>query len=192
MRLSLTTHQARLRNALYRYRPLAGSGAAETVWAAVAVLLAPDPDAVLLIHRAERSGDPWSGHFGLPGGRRDPGDLDLDETARRETREEIGLDLDPAAQLGLLDDVWPRSAAAVPIIVRPFVYSLDHRPPLRTSAEVAEAFWVPLDVLADPANYREARVRLQGREQDFPGYHLPQGLVWGLTERILTALLGLR
>jgi 8-oxo-dGTP pyrophosphatase MutT (NUDIX family) len=155
-------------------------------------LVAPDPDAVLLIRRAERAGDPWSGHFGLPGGRRDPEDADLGETARRETREEVGLDLDPAAQLGILDDVWPRSATPAPIIVRPFVYSLDQRPTLQTSAEVAEAFWVPLAVLADPANYREARIRLQGREQDFPGYHLPQGLVWGLTERILTGLLELR
>ena len=45
----------------------------ELSWAAVAVVLTPDPDSVLLIRRAERTGDPWSGHMALPGGRREAG-----------------------------------------------------------------------------------------------------------------------
>ena len=49
---------------------------------------------LLVIQRAEKAGDPWSGHMALPGGRREPGDRDAYDTARRETLEEVGIDLD--------------------------------------------------------------------------------------------------
>ena len=59
--------------------------------AAVALVLrenAGDPE-ILLIRRAERKGDPWSGHMAFPGGREDARDESLLETALRETREEL-------------------------------------------------------------------------------------------------------
>ena len=43
---------------------------ATLLWAAVSIVLAPNPDSLLLIRRAERTGDPWGGHMALPGGRR--------------------------------------------------------------------------------------------------------------------------
>lgn len=52
-----------------------------------------DPE-VLLIKRAARQGDRWTGHIALPGGKRDPEDLDDKATSSRETREETGLELD--------------------------------------------------------------------------------------------------
>src|SRR4051812_31480098 len=63
--------------------------------AAVAVVLRErgGETEVLLIRRAERDGDPWSGHVAFPGGRADPGDASLEATAIREAREEVGLDL---------------------------------------------------------------------------------------------------
>ena len=69
--------------------------------AAVAVVLAPDPDSVLLIRRADREGDRWSGHLAFPGGRWSPGDAGLVDTARRETLEEVGLDLTRDGRYGL-------------------------------------------------------------------------------------------
>jgi 8-oxo-dGTP pyrophosphatase MutT (NUDIX family) len=51
-----------------------------------------DPEA-LFIKRASRSGDRWTGHVALPGGKRDPEDDDDLAAAVRETAEEIGLDL---------------------------------------------------------------------------------------------------
>ena len=39
---------------------------------------------LLLIRRAERDGDPWSGHMALPGGHQHPSDEDMLATAIRE------------------------------------------------------------------------------------------------------------
>lgn len=51
-----------------------------------------DPE-VLFIKRASRVGDRWTGHVALPGGKRDPEDVDDKAAAIRETSEEVGLSL---------------------------------------------------------------------------------------------------
>jgi 8-oxo-dGTP pyrophosphatase MutT (NUDIX family) len=160
------------------------------IWAAVSVVLAPSPDALLLIRRAERSGDPWSGHMALPGGRREPGDGSLLETAIRETLEELALRLDPSQLVGALDDVIPRTPVLPPVAVRPFVFCLPGRPSLVPNEEVAAAAWVPLDHLLNPATYHTARIDVRGARREMPAYRFEDTIVWGMTERILTGLLG--
>lgn len=194
MRLPLTAAQRRIAErlpALGAPAEPAGPLDSTTRWAAVAVIVAPEPDAVLLIRRAERAGDPWSGHIGLPGGRLDPTDPDLQHTALRETFEEVGWQLEPSQALGILPDVWPRTPLPRLIVVRPYVFAADHRPDLVLSDEVAEAFWVPLAQLRDPSIYRETVIELRGERRGFPAFHIGGHVVWGLTERILTPLLGL-
>ena len=141
----------------------------ENRWAAVSVIVAPDPDSVLLIRRAERSGDPWSGHIGLPGGRAERGDADLAATAIRETIEEIGWPLSREALVGELDDVWPNTPLPQIIVVRPFVFTVTERPAASLSPEVAEAFWVPLTELRNPAVLRDTPLQVRGQRLVFPG-----------------------
>src|SRR5438132_12896317 len=72
------------------------SNAGERVDAVVAVLLyqdSADELSTLLIHRMERSNDPWSGQIGLPGGRVEKFDGSTHEGLEREVREEVGLEL---------------------------------------------------------------------------------------------------
>ncbi len=159
------------------------------IWAAVALILTPDPDSLLLIRRALREGDPWSGHMALPGGRQDPAEGDLVMTAIRETQEEVGLVLDPAQLIGTLDDVVPRTPVLPPIAVRPFVFLLDRRPELRLNPEVAAAQWVPLDLLLHPDTYHTVRYDIHGVSRDFQAYRIEEAVVWGLTERIISNLL---
>ena len=157
--------------------------------AAVAVLLAPAPDSVLLIQRAERAGDRWSGQLALPGGRVSPLDPDLAATARRETLEEVGIDLAGATLLGALDDLEPRTPVLPPILVRPFVFSLAEQTPPRPNQEVAGVWWVPLSAFLVEGIYGPVEYRRYGTLARTMGYHLEQGVLWGLTERILTPLL---
>jgi len=159
------------------------------VWAAVAVILAPDPDSVLLIRRAERAGDPWSGHMALPGGRQDPAEADLATTAIREAAEEVGLSLRSEHLIGSLDDVVPRTPSLPPIAVRPYVFLLERRTELFLNPEVAAAQWVPFDHLLHPDTSLSLQLEIRGECREFPAYRLDDSVVWGLTERILTSLL---
>jgi 8-oxo-dGTP pyrophosphatase MutT (NUDIX family) len=159
------------------------------IWAAVAAVLTPDPDSILLIRRADRSGDPWSGHMALPGGRREPGDTDLLATAIRETAEELGIELAPDDLAGHLDDVVPRTPVLPPIAVRPFVFYLPERPRLSPNVEVAEASWVPLEYLVQPDVHHVVRLEVAGQHRLVDAYRLENAIVWGMTERILTNLL---
>ena len=62
--------------------------------AAVALILAPgagDELELLLIERAKRSGDPWSGQMALPGGRREESDDSLLDTVRDLSRRQPAL-----------------------------------------------------------------------------------------------------
>jgi len=156
--------------------------------AAVALIVAPDPDAILLIRRADRPGDPWSGQMGLPGGRNSPEDRDLLETAIRETREEVGVALSPGELLGTLDDVAPRSTRLPPLMVRPFLFVVPTRPVVTPNSEVAEHLWVDWEALTHPGSYRPFPVRLGGLVREFAAYHVSPVPVWGMTERILAPL----
>lgn len=180
---------ALLRDRLAVHRPTVDRQGDPLIWAAVAVILSPDPDSVLLIRRAEREGDPWSGHMALPGGRQDPAEPDLVATAIRETAEEVGLLLGPEWLIGSLDDVVPRTPVLPPIAVRPYVFALDHRPALILNPEVAAARWVPLDQLLHPDARQTVQLEIRGENREFPAYQLDESIVWGLTERIVTGLL---
>ncbi len=156
--------------------------------AAVALIVAPDPDAVLLIRRAERLGDPWSGQMGLPGGRSGPADADLLQTAIRETAEEVGIALSRRELAGALDDVAPRSPHLPPLMVRPFLFMLSRRPDVTPNHEVADHLWVEWESLIHPDSYRPFSVRLGNAIREFPAYHVGPVPVWGMTERILAPL----
>lgn len=153
------------------------------------MVLVPSPDSFLLIRRADRPGDPWSGHMALPGGRREPADQDLVETAIREVLEETGVRLDRSQLSGRLSDVIPRTPTLPPIAVRPFVFSIPERVPVAPNPEVSDAVWVPVNDILHPDAYRAVHVEIRGEIREFPAYHLEDVFVWGMTERILTDLL---
>jgi 8-oxo-dGTP pyrophosphatase MutT (NUDIX family) len=161
-------------------------------WAAVAVIVAPTPPSLLLIRRAERAGDPWSGQVALPGGHRQRGDEDLVETAMRETMEEVGLTLGRSQLLGALDDVAPRTPVLPPIAVRPFVFGLERAAlPVVLSNEVASVHWEPLASLLRDDARGEYVFTSGGVERILPSYRTSAGTLWGMTERILNGLLAL-
>jgi 8-oxo-dGTP pyrophosphatase MutT (NUDIX family) len=187
--LTRTDRLARLRKRLATGRHGPDDDDPSLLWAAVAVVFTPDPDAILLIRRAERVGDPWSGHMALPGGRREPGDEDLLATVIRETAEEVGIDLSRNDLAGRLEDVVPRTPVLPPIAVRPFVFLPPARLSFVLNPEVASARWVPLDDLLRPDGHHPVRLEVGGQSREVPAFELEDAIVWGMTERILSRLL---
>jgi 8-oxo-dGTP pyrophosphatase MutT (NUDIX family) len=185
----------RLRTALARRPgvPIDATDGARRL-AAIALVLRPgavgDPE-LLMIKRAEAEGDPWSGHVACPGGRMEPGDHDLEQTAIRETWEETGVDLARDGRvLGALDDVSPRTPVLPPIIVRPFVAVVKPELEIVQSSEVADAFWVPLAALRERAAWGTALSAGRGHgEREVAVFRHGEYTVWGLTERVLRQFL---
>lgn len=165
----------------------------ESLQAAVSLVLrGRDELELLLIKRAQHEGDPWSGHMALPGGRREPDDESLLDTAIRETREEVGIALSEGSSLhlGRLEEISPGSARLPSLSIHPFVFgvhrSTDTR---RDSREVASVHWVPLARLREEGAVESVEIEILDETRPFPCFRVEGEVVWGLTYRILTQFL---
>ncbi len=158
--------------------------------AAVAVILRetdPGGTDILFIKRAEKPGDPWSGHMAFPGGHREDSDDSLKQAAMRETLEEIGLDLSPAEYLGPLDQqrAMPRGRP-LNMLIAPHVFTLSGNPDFTPNYEVDEVVWTRLGPLASNERHDWETRPMAGQPTIFNGYRLERGhFVWGLTYRML-------
>ncbi|TDI91245.1 MAG: CoA pyrophosphatase [Chloroflexi bacterium] len=161
----------------------------DTRQAAVAIILREGvngPD-MLFIKRAERTGDPWSGHMAFPGGHLDAEDADLKTAAMRETWEEVGLDLAPAVYLGPLDQqrAMPRGRP-LNMLIAPHVFKLERAVEFNINHEVAEVVWTEMGAMVTGANHDWETKPMAGRPTVFNGYRLEAGhFVWGLTYRMV-------
>lgn len=174
-----------IRRALASHAPDAidAEGAAQ---AAVALVLREGragPD-LLLIERAAREGDPWSGHMAFPGGWMQPGDDCARAAAERETLEEVGVSLRGAEPLGRLPDKPGNPEKRRRLVVSAHVYALSEPGPLVLNCEVCAAFWFPVRDLLDP----QRRVTHAVDDLPFPGIlvgECERHVIWGLTYSFL-------
>ena len=145
---------------------------------------------ILLIKRADKQGDPWSGQMALPGGRHEPGDADLVQTVQRETLEEVGIDLrEHGDLLARLDDVHAVARGRhVGLVIAPFVFAVRGEVELVTNGEVAEALWAPIVPLWRGEAATMWPYVHEGRRLEFPGFRVGGHVVWGLTYRMLSLL----
>jgi 8-oxo-dGTP pyrophosphatase MutT (NUDIX family) len=177
---------------LARHEPAAIESPSRTR-AAVALILRIGVNGLeaLLMERASREGDPWSGDIGLPGGRGEDQDRSPRQTAERETYEEIGLDLTQCRYLGRLSDII---GAHLPVLVSCYVYGAVMHNRFDLNHEVRDLIWVSLSDLNAPARHITATVRFGGEEFIRPAIRLPQAgkpLLWGLTYRFVMEFLGI-
>ena len=174
---------------LHSPRRTTEAGTDQAAVAAVLVDLGADTPDILLIKRAKRDDDPWSGQMAFPGGRREPDDANLLDTACRETLEETGIVLCGKDVMGELDDIRPLGPGLPRIIVRPFVFLLRSMPDVVTNKEVDLHLWVRLSDLPDLAG--SETVTVSGAALTVPAYKVGPHVVWGLTERILKSFIDL-
>lgn len=183
--MSLPLTIGRIRTALAGHHPQIL--AVDRPHAAVAMILtgADAAPQVLFILRARHDGDPWSGNIAFPGGRVDRDDDGPRAAAERETREELGLDLNTGEYLGRLDDLY---GATLPIMVSCFVYRIADLRPIATNHEIDRVFCFPLNELGAPGRHRTETFLWRDMPTTQPVVELlPPGepLLWGITYRLL-------
>ena len=173
-------------------RPPARVAEAVSARAAVALILREGPSGLelLFIRRAEHPQDPWSGQMAFPGGRAEPGEEDLKATAVRETAEEIGVDLESAAEcLGILDEVRAMARMRpVSLTILPFVFRLRGEIAPVLSDEVRSLHWIPLDELLAAERRSVMDYVQEGATMQFPCLRVEDVVIWGLTYRMLLSL----
>jgi len=139
---------------------------------------------VLLTKRTDHLRD-HAGQVSFPGGRVEVVDDGPNDTALRETDEEIGLHRDHVEIVGQLADYETRTGFNVtPIVgyVRPgFDLKLD-------SFEVAAAFEIPLEFVLDPRNHQKRSRMWKGTERHYYAMEYDSYLVWGATAGMLVNL----
>lgn len=161
--------------------------------AAVAMILhqAAHDVEILFIQRAAHDLDPWSGHIAFPGGKLEVGEQEC-QAARRETREEIGFDLETVRYLGRLSDI---AGTNLPVRVSCCLFGVDRlcfSPVL--NEEVRDLFWVTLTDLRDRDRHVQSRVAFDDKCFDVPAIKLPvddKPLLWGITYRLVMQFLTL-
>lgn len=155
-------------------------------------------DAAVLVPLVEHAGEPTvlltqrtshlkshAGQISFPGGKTEPHDASPEDTALRETEEEIGLARDAIEVVGRLGRRTTGSGFHVtPVVglVRPNM-ALTPDP-----GEVETIFEVPLSFVLDPANHKTETRLIRGVEREFFVMPYRDFYIWGLTARLLVAL----
>ncbi len=156
-----------------------------------AAVLVPlfERDGELHVIYIRRSDDVAShrGQVAFPGGRVDPVDNTLVDTALREAHEEVGLHPTLVEVIGAFPVMTTMASG---ITVAPFVGAIRSEPKLEADRrEVAEIFDVPLSALRDLQYRGDYEWGTDGRKSKFPAILYGGQTIWGLTLRITMNLL---
>jgi 8-oxo-dGTP pyrophosphatase MutT (NUDIX family) len=142
---------------------------------------------IIFIKRVEYKGV-HSGQIAFPGGKFEIEDSSLLQTALRETKEEIGLDIPESMVVGKLTNLYVPPSN---YLISPYIAVIDNIPILRPdSYEVAEAFSAPLSHFHSPESMVLRTYRLaSGPEIPVPGYIFGNHFIWGATAMIFSEFL---
>lgn len=140
----------------------------------------------LLFMRRSEKVHTHKGQISFPGGGFKPSDGTLEQTALRETEEEIGVTINRMRVLGALPAI---DTVVSNFLVYPFVAVLNEPAEVLEFVpddfEVAELLELPLAALLDPRNMREETWVMRGRPQAVNFYNYKNLVIWGATARIL-------
>lgn len=135
--------------------------------------------------------DPHSGQVAFPGGRIEPGEPSPETTSLRETQEEIGLSPEDVEIVGKLPPLLTVTNYEIHPIVGIIPYPYPFQP---SQSEVQKIFTIPLDWLANAANYRVEERHLPPPVGKVPTiYYRPYKaeILWGASAQIVHTMLRL-
>ncbi|MFC4235700.1 CoA pyrophosphatase [Thalassospira xianhensis] len=136
---------------------------------------------VILTRRTDHLSD-HAGQISFPGGRQEDNDNTLEETALRETEEEIGLARVHIDLVGRLDDYYTVTGYQVTPVVGLITPPFDLAP---DAHEVAEVFEVPLEFILEPRNQKLQTVTFEGAKRRYFAIPYREYYIWGATAGML-------
>ena len=157
--------------------------------AAVLVLFYPsDGNTHLVFIKRNEYDGPHSAQVSFPGGAREANDLSLEETALRETREELGVD----GQIEVLGALTPLHIPVSNFMVYPFVGWMEKSPVFRPDpSEVQYVIEAALTGLQDPSNSDSETLYHHEQSIEAPFYRVGKDKIWGATAMMLSEVLHL-
>jgi len=187
LRHKLPGEEAQLRMAPTFRGEFASTGLA--VEAAVLVLFYPrDGKTHLVFMKRNEYDGPHSAQVSFPGGARESGDLTLEETAIRETREELGI----SGKIEVLGSLTPLHIPVSNFMVFPFVGWMEEIPVFRPDpTEVQYVIEAPLAGLLDPSNIDSETLYHHALPVETPFYRVEKEKIWGATAMMLSEVLHL-
>ena len=148
-------------------------------------LSSPEDEPHVVLTRRRANLRHHAGEISFPGGRRDPDDAGLKDTALREAEEEIGL---PRAEVRLLGELSPVSTFVTNYVIHPFVGLIPAGLAWQASErEVDAVLELPLEALH--AGRTRTRMERRGISFETDAYVVDEHLIWGATARIVDHLL---
>jgi len=142
---------------------------------------------LVFIKRNEYDG-PHSAQVSFPGGAREAVDKTREETALRETREEVGI----KGKMEILGALTPLHIPVSNFMVYPYVGCMEEAPLFRPDpAEVQYVIEAPLSALLDPGNSRSETLKHHGQFMEVPFYSVRNEKIWGATAMMLSEVLQL-
>lgn len=122
------------------------------------------------------------GQISFPGGHMDPGDKTPEDTALRETEEEVGLHSRHIEPIGRLGKYVTRTGFSITPVVALITPPFDVSP---DPFEVDEVFEVPLEFLLDPVNHQRHTREFKGQTREFHAMPYGEYYIWGATAGML-------
>ncbi len=127
---------------------------------------------------------PHGGQISLPGGKQNKEDNSLQETAIRETYEEIGVTINKECILGSLSPLYiPKSS----FYVQPYIAYIDFTPTfIKDDYEVESIIEAPLDLLIDDKIIENKQYNYNDNYINIPYYNVNGNEIWGATAMIIS------
>ena len=152
--------------------------------AAVLILLFPFEDEIqFFLTKRTEDVEHHKGQISLPGGIRE-NDESLNETALRETKEEVGID---STKIIISGSLTPFFIPVTGYIVHPFIGWCKEKPSTKIhDVEVNQLFSVSITELMDEKILQTEQWNIRGYDAIVPYYNFGKCKVWGATAAILS------
>ncbi|SKB81754.1 8-oxo-dGTP pyrophosphatase MutT, NUDIX family [Salegentibacter holothuriorum] len=128
-----------------------------------------------------------SNQIGFPGGRVEPDDVNLEQTALRETEEEVGI---PRNNIEVIRELTRLYIPPSNFWVQPYLGLLDETPTLiPQESEVERILEVDLDHFLDHSNFVNQELSTSySNKMVVPAFKLNEQIVWGATGMMLSEI----